>query len=68
MTTYTTREGDTLDRICWQFYGQQSGAVETVLRANPNLADQGIVYPYGIVMVLPELATPAKTETVRLWD
>ncbi len=66
-TTYTTREGDTLDWLCWQHYGQQSGAVEEVLRVNQNLAEHGVVYPYGVVIVLPDLLTPVAQDTVRLW-
>lgn len=67
-TTYTTRQGDTLDWIAWNHYGKQSGAVESVLAANPRLADEGIVLPLGLVIVLPELA-PEVTETVvRLWE
>ena len=55
--------------ICWRHYGEQSGAVEVVLEANPGLADTGPVLPAGIIIELPELP-PAVQElpTVRLWD
>lgn len=69
MTEYRTRQGDTLDYICWRHYGQQSGAVEAVLLANPGLADAGPVMPLDTVIVLPELAKPAsELQPIRLWD
>lgn len=68
MTNYLTAQGDTLDWICWKFYGQQSGAVELVLDANPGLGDQGPVYPAGLGLVLPELPQPAsEVQPLRLW-
>lgn len=67
-TTYTTKQGDTLDYVCWKFYAQQSGAVEAVMLANPGLADAGAVLPTNTVIVMPELAKPATTiQPIRLW-
>ncbi|MES9873171.1 MAG: tail protein X [Candidatus Sedimenticola sp. 6PFRAG7] len=66
---YRTKDRDTLDALCWRHYGQQSGAVEAVLEANPGLADKGVVLAAGEVIELPGLPTPNLTiETVRLWD
>lgn len=66
---YATRDGDSVDYICWKHYGQQSGAVEAVYSANPGLADLGALLPAGIIIVLPELAKPAETvRVIRLWD
>lgn len=67
VTTYTTKDGDTLDAICWNYYGQQSGAVETVLEANPGLAAQGPIFEAGVTMILPTIDTSGKTEGVSLW-
>jgi len=67
VTTYTTTDGDTLDAICWKFYDQQSGAVETVLVANPGLAAKGTILEAGVVITLPEIDTSGKTEGVSLW-
>ena len=66
---YRTKDGDLVDAICWRHYGEQSGAVEVVLEANPGLADIGPVLPSGIIVELPDLP-PAVQElpTVRLWD
>lgn len=67
-TTYRTAHGDTLDYICWKFYGQQSGAVEAVLLANPGLADLGPVLPENTVVTLPELPkTASEVQPIRLW-
>lgn len=69
MTEYRARQGDTLDYICWVHYGQQSGAVEAALAANPGLADLGVVIPLNTVVLLPELAKPAtEVQPIRLWD
>ena len=66
---YRAKDGDTIDRICWLHYGQQAGAVETVLDANPGLADVGPTLPAGLVIELPDLPEPNREiETVRLWD
>lgn len=71
MTTfsYTTRDGDTLDKLAFDFYGTTSGqVVETVLSANPGLAKYGPILPAGVVINLPQISEPQKTTGVRLWD
>lgn len=67
MTKYRTKDGDTLDAICWKHYGKQSGAVEAVLEANMRLARLGEELPAGILVTLPDLPTPEKEEGVTLW-
>lgn len=68
-TTYNAMQGDTLDLICWRFYGQQSGAVELVLDANQGLADLGPVIPTGTAIVLPDLPKPStELQPIRLWS
>lgn len=69
MTNYRTKDGDMLDYICWKHYGQQSGAVEAVLVANPGLADRGPVLPANVVILLPELPKPVvEVQPIRLWS
>ncbi|MGQ9372750.1 tail protein X [Acinetobacter tandoii] len=34
-------QGDTIDLICWRYYGRTAGVTETVLEYNPDLAEQG---------------------------
>ena len=66
---YRTRDGDSLDAICWKHYGRQAGAVEAVLEANPGLSEVGPVLPAGFVIGLPELPQRAREiETISLWD
>jgi phage tail protein X len=68
-TNYRTSQGDTLDFICWRFYGQQSGAVERVLEANPRLADLGPELPPNTLIILPDLPKPStELQPVRLWS
>jgi phage tail protein X len=69
MTSYTTKEGDTLDAICWRYYGRSSGTVELTLEANRDLADYGTELPAGLVIILPDVpeANDAPTMT-RLWE
>lgn len=58
-----------LDRICWEYYGHQAGAVEAVLEANPGLGDQGTVFTAGKEIILPDLEPAASdTSTVKLWE
>ncbi|RPE72550.1 phage tail protein X [Tibeticola sediminis] len=54
--TYTTREGDRLDLICWRWYGTLAGTVERVLDANPGLAARDPArLPAGLIVVMPSL-------------
>lgn len=66
--TYLTRDGDTLDWICWRHYQRQSGAVEAVLEANPGLVDFGPILPAGLTITLPDLPQASTQPVVRLWD
>ena len=67
---YRTRDGDMLDRICFDYYGKTNHRiVEQVLEANPSLADKGVILKTGIIITLPELeATPSTASKVNLWD
>lgn len=69
MNTYLTSQGDMLDEICWRYYGQQSGAIEAVLEANPGLSDLGEVLPVNVSIILPDLVeAEADEQPIRLWD
>jgi phage tail protein X len=70
---YRTRQGDMLDRICLEFYGYSSEAVEAVLKHNPGLSALGSVYESGVIIALPDLKGPelklqGQADRVRLWD
>ena len=69
MATYRTRDGELLDAICWSYYGQTGGYVESVLAANPGLADIGPVCSAGLLIELPDLPAQRQSqETIRLWS
>lgn len=70
MTEYTAKQGDTVDLICWKFYGTtRGGVVEAVYEANRGLAGIGLYIPAGTVIQLPELAAPAVvSDVIHIWD
>ena len=68
MSVYRTKEGEVLDQIAFRYYGTHEGTVEAVLEANPNLADEGVTLPAGLLVTLPAMNAPAKNKPIRLWD
>lgn len=69
MKTVKSIQNDTIDSICWRYYGLSSGVVEMVLQANPQLAELDPILPIATDVVLPDISTPQKTETtINLWD
>ncbi|WP_321939782.1 tail protein X [Paraburkholderia sp. J8-2] len=58
----TALQGDTVDAICWRYYGRTDGTVEAVLEANEGLADYGVVLPLGTLVDLPDLTTVQTTK------
>ncbi|EOC0435179.1 tail protein X [Cronobacter dublinensis] len=61
-------QGDTLDAICARHYGRTTGVVETVLTANPGLAELGAVLPHGTAVELPDIAPAPAAESINLWE
>ncbi|ELV2841913.1 tail protein X [Enterobacter cloacae] len=61
-------QGDTLDAICARYYGRTAGVVEPVLKANPRLAEYGVVLPHGTAVDMPEVDSAPRKESVNLWD
>lgn len=69
MQSYVTSEGDQVDAIAAKYYGSTSNRVsEQVLEANPGLADYGPALPAGLIIALPDIASPAQKQGIRLWD
>ncbi|GJL37053.1 tail protein X [Enterobacter hormaechei] len=63
------QQSDTVDAICWRYYGKTQGMTEIVLNANPGLADMGPVLPHGLEIELPEQASSSTvTQTIKLWE
>ncbi|WP_379554948.1 tail protein X [Pseudomonas sp. MD332_8] len=64
-----TNQNDTVDVLCWRFYGRTAGVTEAVLEANPGLADHGPILPQGLVVNMPEAqASAPQRQMVQLWD
>jgi len=63
-----SRQGDTVDAICWRIYGRTAGITEQVLAANKGLAELGPVLPIGTVITMPEQIAPAEKTMINLWD
>ncbi|RQR60917.1 phage tail protein [Burkholderia sp. Bp9125] len=62
-------QGDTVDALCWRYYGRTDGTVEAVLEANTGLADRGVVLLTGTAVYLPALDTVTSTKPLlQLFD
>lgn len=62
-------QNDTIDAICWRYYGRSAGVVEKVLEANPQLAQLDVFLPMGTQVTLPDINTPEQVQqTINLWD
>jgi phage tail protein X len=68
MITYTTKDGDVLDLICWKYYGSTNGTVEKVLEANRHLANLDAVFAAGVKIILPDLTKTEEEKSVKLWS
>lgn len=69
MLTVIAAQGDTVDSICWDYYGRTAGVTEAVLDANPGLADLGPIIPHGTAVTLPDAAPQAEQpQVVNLWN
>lgn len=62
-------QSESLDALCYRIKGETPGYLETVLAANPGLADLGPALPMGTLVTLPDAATTgAIKKTVQLWE
>lgn len=66
--TITTREGDTISRIAYEYYGQSSGMVEQIMIANPKLSREAVQLPAGLTLVMPKIEQNKTINTINLWD
>jgi phage tail protein X len=67
--SYTTIDGDAVDLVAFNFYGDHDGTTELVLDANPGLADLGPIYSAGVTIQLPARAVqPRVIQQISLWD
>lgn len=61
-------QGDTVEAVCYRYYGYTTGITERVLEANPGTADLGAVLPMGHALDLPDVAPQPVATTLQLWD
>lgn len=65
---YITKDGETLDYICWIIYGTTKGNVERVLENNPHLANQPVVFSAGIKIELPQIEENTNQQKIKMWQ
>ncbi|MFV0627295.1 MAG: tail protein X [Alphaproteobacteria bacterium] len=65
---YISKDGETLDFICWVHYGCTAGVLEKVLEANRHLAEAGAVLSAGIRITLPTIDEPKSNQKIKLWQ
>ncbi|MFW2072638.1 tail protein X [Acinetobacter gerneri] len=71
MAKYITKEGDTIDAIAFDYYGDTNNKiVEQIIDANYCLASLPVILPSGIHIELPERGKTAvvTNRKVKLWD
>lgn len=65
---YISKDGETLDFICWLHYGRTAGIVEKVLTANRHLAEADAVLSAGIKITLPKIDEQKSNQKIKLWQ
>ena len=66
MIKYITKNGDMLDKICFEYYGTTAITCK-VLEVNRELAKVGAVLPAGVTIYLPDVEKPTAKKKVTLW-
>ena len=61
------QQNDTIDLVCWRYYGRTAGVSEAVIVANRG-SSAATELQAGQIVCLPEIQPPAQRETVQLWD
>lgn len=61
------QQNDTIDLLCWRYYGRTAGVTEAVIDANKGIS-AATELQAGQIVYLPEIQPPAQRETVQLWD
>lgn len=67
-TTVIANQGDTIELICYRYFGYTIGVTEQTLENNPGLAAQGPVLAMGTKVELPDKPEQKKKTTINLWN
>lgn len=68
-TTYRTRDGETVDEICFRVFDSTANrVVEETYKLNQNLAEYGETLPSGLLIVLPDVAAIKAQTTANATD
>ncbi len=66
---YKTKDGETLDFICWKYYGKTEGIVEQVLKVNRHLAELPPILKANIQINLPVIEVKKQSnKKIKLWQ
>lgn len=69
MATVTSKNGQTLDDIAYQMYGDAPYMLAPLVALNPHAVAQGPYLPAGLSINLPALLTQSSAKpTINLWD
>ncbi len=67
--TVEALQDEPIDALVYRVLRKGAGAVEQVLKVNPNLADRGPLLPRGTPVVIPVAASgPVERPMVQLWS
>lgn len=62
-----TRQGDTIDAICYRYFNATKSICEQVLALNPEHAHT-VIFDAGVTLLLPVQHTQTTTASLNLWD
>lgn len=60
-------QGDTVDLICYRYFGFTGGVTEQVMAMNPHLAHYDVVLPKEVVINLPYSPKRTQKNIIQLW-
>lgn len=60
-------QGDTVDLLCFRYYGRTHGVVEQVLETNPGLCLTTELNA-GQWVDMPDITKPKQKDIIQLWD
>lgn len=67
-STLIAQQNDTVDAMCWRYYGRTTTVVEQVLQANPHIVELGPVLPLGTRVLMPDVSDISTTVLQNLWN